>query len=181
MCRGQNDVLQLQRRVTLLSLGTPIPWIWKLSFRSKNLWEELMAYFPSIRHRKRNNLGGTRTARWCHKPPWYDSDRTENKSFRQGHTDKQQCDLIIYIKIREGDTQTQRQQGDLITLLIKIRGAIQTNTEGYTNWQQSDLISLLLFFQNKEISNLHTVILLNTQDFSSLTLHTRLMMYFQRP
>jgi hypothetical protein len=50
----------------------------------------------------------------------------------------------IYKKKNKGEqTQTHRQQGDLISLLTKIR-------EGYTDREQGGLISLLLFFQNKK-------------------------------
>jgi hypothetical protein len=54
--------------------------------------------------------------------------------------------LIENEKIRR-DTQTQRQQGDLIILLTKIRrGYKDRRTDGKTDIQQGDLISLLLFF-----------------------------------
>jgi hypothetical protein len=46
------------------------------------------------------------------------------------------------------DAQTHREQGDVISFLIKIKGQdAQTNgqTDGYTDRQQGDLINLLSF------------------------------------
>jgi hypothetical protein len=65
-----------------------------------------------------------------------------------------------------GDSQTQRQQGDLISLLKKIRGeGTQLRRDSRIHRQQGDLISLLLFFKNKE-SRLKTVKMNGYVDFS---------------
>jgi hypothetical protein len=53
----------------------------------------------------------------------------------------------------EMDIQTRRQQGDLISLLTKIRGRYTerwAGIDGYTDRQQGDIIRLLLFFRSKE-------------------------------
>jgi hypothetical protein len=98
---------------------------WRKHSLNKKFWEELMSYFPLIRnglHRKQKNWGAHR----------------------------QQGDLISLLKIVRGKRQTDRDQGDFIRLIsLKNWGRHIdrcTDTDTQTIRQQVDLISLLLFF-----------------------------------
>jgi hypothetical protein len=64
---------------------------------------------------------------------------------RHRRTHREEDDFIRFILFFE--MRKMGYQGGLISTLTKIQE--DTQTDGYTDKQQGDLISLLLFFQNK--------------------------------